>query len=280
MGTFKYESITALISRAMKEEFALFLDESGSPKPNPQDNTPYFAMGGIIVKRSDESIIKSSVDAFKQRWNIPLNCPLHGSEIRSKKRRFAWLGKLSSEQHTKFLEDLTQVIISSPILVHACVISRQGYLNRYLNEYGQETWEMMKSAFSILVERAAKYANSQNGTIMVYYEKIGKKEDTLIEKYFHELRSSGHPFNPENANKYSPISAEHLSQLLRGIEGKSKERTELQLADLCLFPVARSKDKPDDKAFLALKNNQRIVDSYLQSEQIQSLGIKYYCFDN
>jgi hypothetical protein len=41
---------------------------------------------------------------------------------------------------------------------------------------------MMKSAFTILVERTAKYAAINNGTLMVYYEKAGKTEDKLIEQ--------------------------------------------------------------------------------------------------
>lgn len=74
------------------------------------------------------------------------------------------------------------------MIVHACIVSRDGYLKRYLNKYGENTWEMMKSAFSIAVERAAKYAALKNGTLMVYFESAGKKEDTLLKQYFNELR--------------------------------------------------------------------------------------------
>ena len=46
------------MSAAKKGEFALFIDESGSPKPNPKDNTPYFALGGVLVKRVEEEFIE------------------------------------------------------------------------------------------------------------------------------------------------------------------------------------------------------------------------------
>jgi hypothetical protein len=264
----------------MLEEFALFLDDSGSAKPNLDDKTPYFAMGGVLVRRQDESMIKLQVEEFKKRWHIPLEDCLHGNEIRSKKKRFAWLGKLDQNTHNKFMEDLTLLMISCPITVHTCVISRQGYCQRYLEKYGEKTWEMMKSAFSILIERTAKYVDTQQGTIMVYYEKMGKKEDKLIEKYFQEIRSNGHPFNPQNADKYSPLSSSDLSRLLRGIEGKTKNRPEMQLADLCLYPLARSKEKPDNLAFIAMNEHKLLVDCHLPQELIHSLGIKYYCFDN
>jgi hypothetical protein len=109
---------------------------------------------------------------------------------------------------------------------------------------------------------------------------MGKKEDRLIEQYFQEIRLNGHPFNPQNADKYSPLSSSDLSRLLRGIEGKTKNRPEMQLADLCLYPLARSKEKPDNLAFIAMNEHKLLVDCHLPQELIHSLGIKYYCFDN
>lgn len=261
-------------------ELALFIDESGSPKPNPQDTTPYFALGGILVKRTDEVVIENAVADFKQRWNISLDTPLHGNEIRSKKKRFAWLGRLSEQDRNKFMEDLTQTITSLPIVVHACVISRAGYHERYLEKYGEDTWEMMKSAFSILIERSVKYVSTSNESIMIYYEEAGKNEDRLLKRYFKELRESGHPFNSENASKYSPLSGNEISKRLRGMEGKQKSNPILQISDLCLYPVARGKDTPSDRAYLALKEASILVDSRLNPEDVESKGIKYYCFNN
>jgi Protein of unknown function (DUF3800) len=266
--------------KSNKEEFALFLDESGSPKPNPKDAAPFFAMGGILVKRADEALIQSEVEEFKNRWDISQDTPLHGNEIRSKKKRFAWLGKLSPAEQQDFMEDLTETIIKCPITVHACVISRSGYHNRYLEQYGQNTWEMMKSAFSILIERSAKYAARQNGAIMVYYEKAGKTEDKLLEQYFRDLRTAGNPFSPETSSKYAPLDASALSDSLRGIEGGTKRRAELQIADICLYPVVRSKDQPENRAFVSMREHNLLVDCRLKPDDINSLGIKYYCFDN
>ncbi|MFN5894740.1 MAG: DUF3800 domain-containing protein, partial [Dolichospermum sp.] len=177
-------------------------DESGSAKPNPKDECPVFAMGGVLIKRNDEQIINQLVLDFKNRWNISQEQPLHGNEIRSKKKGFAWLGKLSKVEQQQFLEDLTQTIISCPIVVHACVILRQGYLNRYLEKYGENTWEMMKSAFSILIERSAKYAAINNGSLMVYFEAAGKNEDNLLKQYFYDLRAKGQSFNITTSDKY------------------------------------------------------------------------------
>jgi hypothetical protein len=107
-----------------------------------------------------------------------------------------------------------------------------------------------------LIERTAKYVDTQQGTIMVYYKKMGKKEDRLIEQYFQEIRLNGHPFNPQNAYKYSPLSFSDLLRLLRGIEGKTKNTPEMQLANLCLYPLARSKEKPDNLALYCHERTQ------------------------
>jgi hypothetical protein len=34
-------------------EFIIYIDESGSAKPNPKDQCPIFAMGGVLIKRNN-----------------------------------------------------------------------------------------------------------------------------------------------------------------------------------------------------------------------------------
>lgn len=70
-----------------------------------------------------------------------------------------------------------------------------------------------------------------------------------------------------------------MNLVLSGIEGKTKNRPELQLADLCLYPVVKSKENPENRAFVALKENNLIIDQKLDTEQISSVGLKYYCFN-
>jgi hypothetical protein len=269
-----------MIQADMEGELAFFIDESGSRKPNPQDPARYFALGGVLLNRNDESLVEARVKDFKQRWNIPDETPLHGNEIRSRKKKFSWLGKEPEHEQERFLQELTEMVIGCPIVVHACVVLRSGYHMRYLQQYGENTWEMTRSAFSILIERAAKYAAERDSTIMIYYEEAGEVEDKLMKQYFQQLRSSGHPFNPETAGKYSPMPAADLSSLLRGIEGKKKSNAILQVADLCLYPVVKSKEQPNNRAFVALHDRQLLVDCHLKPDQVESLGIKYYCFDS
>ncbi|MGM0457447.1 MAG: DUF3800 domain-containing protein [Cyanobacteriota bacterium] len=264
----------------VSQSFAFYMDESGSPKPNPRDQASYFAVGGVLIQHHDESRIRRKIADFKQRWEIDESVPLHGNEIRSKKKNFAWLGLRSEDEQNQFLQDLTDTIVQCPIIVHGCVISRQGYLDRYLERYGSNTWEMMKSAFSILLERVSKYVVLQGGEVMVYFEKAGKKEDKLITSYFNDLRDSGAPFSAETSTKYAPLTSNQIRQVLTGIQGKSKNHPILQIADLCLYPIAKSKGQPQNRAFQELIRHQKLVDAVLTPDSLEKMGIKYYCFED
>ena len=59
-----------------------------------------------------------------------------------------------------FYEDLYQLLRAAPVTGLACVIDRPGYNARYREKYGRQRWSLCKSAFTISVERAAKYARS------------------------------------------------------------------------------------------------------------------------
>lgn len=264
----------------MSQLFAFYMDESGSPKPDPKDPASYFAVGGVLIKHDDEKTICQRIADFKNRWGIDEKTPLHGNEIRSKKKNFAWLGRRSEDEQKRFLIELSNLITQCPIIVHGCVISRKGYLDRYLERYGSNTWEMMKSAFSILMERVGKYVLLQDGKVMIYFEKAGKKEDKLITSYFKNLRDSGAPFNAETSSKYAPLTSNEMKRVLTGIEGKSKSHPVMQIADLCLYPLAKSKEQPENQAFQALLRYKKLIDTRLTGENLYQIGIKYYCFDN
>jgi len=58
-----------------------------------------------------------------------------------------------------FHEDLAHLIEALPIVVIACVVDRRGYNDRYFELYKDERWMLCKTAFAILLERAAKFAD-------------------------------------------------------------------------------------------------------------------------
>ena len=260
------------------KEFALYLDESGSQKPSPHDPSVFFAMGGVIIERGQENTIECLLNEFKTRWKIDLNTPLHSTDMRSKKKNFRFLEQCSKDELDSFYIDLHHVVSICPIIIHACVVSRQGYISHFQEIYGENTWEMMKSSFSILIERSAKYVQKQQGKLMVYYEEAGRVEDKKLKDYFKDIRLRGLPFNQSTSQKYNPCSGETLSKVLSGIEGKKKKNPVMQIADYCLHPIADVKLHPKNRAYHVFLQKKLIVDCTLDSHEIGELGVKYYCY--
>lgn len=166
---------------------------------------------------------------------------------------------------------------SSPLIIHACIVHRQGYLNRYLGKYGIHTWEMRKSALSILLERISKYLSSVDGKAKIYFEKCGKLEDRLTEQVVTDMRIAGHPFDPSNASKYAPLGPDDVKKVIAGAQRKENTDELIQIADICLYPVTTAKEGRPNRAYENLR--PQLIDSKVKAQELDKIGIKYYCFD-
>lgn len=260
------------------DEYVLYVDDSGDPKPNPFGVVKYFAMGGVLIRSKDDHLIESAVNLFKARWEIDSAVPLHATEIRSKKKNFKHLGARGDTYYAEFLKSLSQMIVSLPILVHACVVHRANYLDRYSVRYGILTWEMKKSVFQILIERAGRFAEAEGKRLSIVVESIGPKEDTDLTSYFNDYRANGHSFDKDRASKYMPPAPGALQRTLKEIDFKGKENAGLQLADLVLNPVAAHRFQEANVAFSIMEQAGVLIDSKLSGKELQHLGIKYFCF--
>ena len=54
----------------------------------------------------------------------------------------------------------------------------------------------------------------------------------------------------------------------------------LQLADLVLYPMAKAGYDSSYEPYLSLCHAGKLIDSYLEDNQILLRGIKYSCFDS
>jgi hypothetical protein len=52
----------------------------------------------------------------------------------------------------------------------------------------------------------------------------------------------------------------------------------MQIADLVLFPIAKGGYNPSYRPYVKLRDNGKLIDSLLTTEERASLGIKYSCF--
>ncbi len=139
---------------------------------------------------------------------------------------------------------------------------------------------MDKTAFSILIERSAKYARSKGRRLRVFFERSGRQEDRDIVAFMKELKAEGMPFDGDNAAAYRGLEAGEFSELVLGEpKGRTKATPMLQIADLYFYPMAKAGYNADYKPYLASMRTGRLIDAILSSENRPLLGIKYSCFD-
>lgn len=269
----------------MTKKYILFIDDTGSRDPDKntgalddrKDGMDCFALGGVLIKEEDIDEIYQKHRQFCSEWNI--DYPLHSACIRGGRKKFAWLKK--PENAGLFFPALQQFLLSLPIIGIACVIDRQGYLNRYKDKYTDQLWYMCKTSFCILVERSAKFADQNGRKLEIFFEQAGKKEDRDIKRYIRELKQQGNVFDNASSGTYSPFTA---SDYKRIVLGEPRERTKkvpmIQIADLILYPIAKGGYQPEYPPYKALIAENKLIDCLIDEKDISTSGIKYSCFDD
>ena len=262
-------------------EYHLFIDDTGSRDPDHRqpeqrrDKMDCFGLGGILIKEEDVEGLKQAHSAFCAKHGITY--PLHSQEIRGGRREFGWLKK--PENARVFFPALDEFMMALPIIGIATVIDRPGYVARYKESYEERLWLMCKTAYSILIERAAKYADSQGRVLRVFFEECGKHEDRDIIQYAKALKSDGMPFSVEGSGAYASLSAEDFKRIVMGEpKRRSKKTPMIQVADLMLYPMAKGGYEPTYKPYVDLMAAGKLIDALLPPQDRPYLGIKYSCF--
>jgi hypothetical protein len=260
-------------------EIHLYFDDTGSRKPDHKppersDGMDCFALGGFMVDEDKIPILLEAHAAFVSKWGITE--PLHSTKIRGRKGQF---GRLAGREED-FQRELTDMICGLPIVCHAAVIDRPGYVKRYDKDHKDKLWMMSKTAYTILVERAARYARSVGCRLRIFMEGSGPDADNEIRSFARELKSHGMPFHSVTSSSYEPFSAADFRSVILGEPKRvSKENALAQIADLILYPIARAGYVPDYRPYRALKDAGLLLDDLVEPTQRHRLGIKYSCFD-
>ena len=213
---------------------------------------------------------------FCDKWKI--DYPLHSSRIRGGRGKFGWLDM--ADNRDTFLTNLQSFLLSLPFVAIACILDRPGYSIRYQDVYHNELWPLSKTVFSILLERAAKFADSSSRKLEVYFEESGKKEDGRIVRYLREMKQDGNPFNKGDSGGYSPLSSEDYRRIVLGEPHRlTKQSPQLQIADLILYPLAKSGYDSEYSPYKVLKETGMLIDCQIPENEVDTRGIKYSCFD-
>lgn len=266
----------------MTSELHLYIDDSGSRNPDHvaredrKDQMDCFALGGVLVQEEDIDELYAAYKAFCANWGI--GYPLHSHAIRGGREDFGWLKK--PENAADFLPALEAFLLGLPVIGIAAVVDRPGYVARYKDHHQERLWLMCKTAFSILVERAAKWARAHDRRLRVFFEESGKAEDRNLIAYARSLKSDGMPFNSGGSPAYGPITAAEFRQIVLGEPRRRSKKTPMvQIADLVLYPMAKGGYDASYRPYMALIKQGKLVDALLTDDQRAHQGIKYSCFE-
>lgn len=234
-----------------------------------------FGLGGILVNEEDIDSLIATYKAFRREWNI--DYPFHSHKIRGGRDDFGWLKKL--ENAAAFLPALEDMLLTLPIIGIAAVVHRPGYVERYRDIYKDRIWMMSKTAYSVLIERSAKYARLQGRMLRVYFEGAGPAEDGDIISYAKALKKASMPFDQNNSASYGALTAEEFREIVRGEPRRRTKATPMmQIADLVLYPMAKRGYDPNYRPYKKLMEHKKLIDAVLSLEDRPSQGIKYSCF--
>jgi hypothetical protein len=259
-----------------------YMDDSGTrildrDRTQFDRNAPdHFALGGVLLLEEEEEQLEQQHARLCEKWKIEY--PLHSVDIRAGSKKFSWVRKESAE-YKPFMRDLTRMLTTVPVLGLACVMDRPGYDVRYREQYPRKTWHLCKTAFSISVERAAKYARSLGRPLRVYPEKSNGKDEGRLKSYYIDLITKGAPFDAKRSDGYAPLRAHELDETLIELRPKGKSSPAMQVADLYLWPIARQRYGKELPPYNALKQSGRLIESRLRECDIPTLGTKYSCFE-
>lgn len=265
-------------------EMTLYMDETGNRQPDKHSDKSrkgrdWFGLGGFLINREDEEPTKWRRDEVARQ--LGARQPFHFTDMLSERKGFAWLQRLSEKDRREFWREYQDFLTDIPVIGVACVIDRPGYVARgYVEKHGDQKWLLCRSAFDIVVERAAKFASSQGRKLRIVFES-DPPFDPIMKGYFSNLKANGLAFDSGTSGKYEPLSAESFAQILTTIEARPKSNRLLQLADSYIYAIARGRYDRKFSLWRDLCDNARIVNFAVggDADQIRATGIKYYCFD-
>lgn len=265
----------------MRKTYRYYIDDSGSPnpdhKPGASEYLDWFALGGIVFDEANKNMAEDRILQFRSAWPQLAEFPLHSYEIRNKTGNFRWLAD-DDEVSNCFMSDVTKLMTELPYYALACVVHRPGYNERYRETYGNKRWSMCKTAFTIGVERAAKFAKQNAARLRVFVEHSNKDVHSKMKGYYEGLKQEGLPFNQGSSAKYTPLTAPDFEQTLLEFQIKPKITKLMQIADLALWPVCQGGYDPSHRAYRDMKENGKLLDSQC-GESSEIHGVKYSCFE-
>lgn len=231
-------------------DYIIYVDESGDhglTRINPE--FPLFILAFCIFRKSDfANLVIPQIKNFKFKWFGHDEIILHEKEIIRKENSFSFLQRTSS--YGAFMDDLSAIIVNSPMTIIACVIDKLRLEKRYLypmNPYDTALYLCIERAFEFL-----KDIGQHESTTHIIAEsrspRIGAigKEDRDLMTAFEAIKDGRHKLQPKSGQ---------ITNFELRLASKASNSIGLQIADLVARPIGLSVLRPSqpNRAFEIIK---------------------------
>ncbi|WP_310439057.1 DUF3800 domain-containing protein [Sulfuricurvum sp.] len=257
-------------------DYFLFMDESGEHNLNNFDNTkPVFTLNGVMVEVKQYTTFKRRINAFKDTYwengcfldkgKHPKKVCFHSREIRRRSGAFS-KHYFDDVQYNQFMDELTSMMQELSFELIAACIDKQTLVSRYIHP--KEPYEL---ALEFIIERFAKFLNTQNKTGIIILESRGTKEDAKLLELFLELFNDGTNFVSHRVLQRTITAGLYFNPKWN----KAKENLDtfvgLEIADLCAHPIGHFAFKNEkSKPFLTIESK------FLGFPNYQGKGLKLF----
>jgi len=176
----------------------------------------------------------------------------HSREIRRKEGPF----RPDVIDYPSFINDLSEVIKNIPMTLYASHVNKVKLIEQYSNPMSPYCL-----CLDFVLERFV-LSNVQHRNCVVALESRGKKEDRILLRHLTDVLSNGTSFI--SADKFSCIKGIYFNSKWSEEDNNMKSSWQLELSDLCAYPIARyCATGIDNRAFNAIKNKLYHYPQYL-----------------
>lgn len=216
------------ISKPNSSKYHLYIDECGDhqlEKFNP--NFPIFTLCGFLIPGDNLKAVEADVTCVKREFFNDENVIIHSRDIRKQEKAFSILQY--PEIRSRFYESINNILGQSEVyIIVCCSILKEPFVERF--NRGEDVYGL---SLKYLIERSifCMDDNLHDGTLDVYIERRGVKQDRALLNYYNRLRASGTKW----------VTAERLVSRLGKFSFcyKKDNVIGLQLADLIAYPITR-----------------------------------------
>jgi hypothetical protein len=204
-----------------KDEYVLFIDETGTASPK-DIHSDYYILAGCAVKETERQKLKIVADQIKYKYWSDTDIVFHSREIGRKENDFSILGRHAT--FTKFLIDLEDVLAKRDFHMFFVLVDKAKAKKLNWNDI-----KIYKETSNRIVEQFLMFLMSQKARGKIVVEAATAQKDFYFHRALNAYLAGGIPA--------LNITHQHVKETLTSISFVTKQNFDIeeQVADLFAY---------------------------------------------